>query len=75
MHHEKFFCTEYERSKVEADKIALQAASEGVPIVPVYPGVIYGSGKITAGNVVARLVSVPSQLQNSITFFTVHLRQ
>uniref|UniRef100_A0A7C8ZVK8 NAD-dependent epimerase/dehydratase domain-containing protein n=1 Tax=Opuntia streptacantha TaxID=393608 RepID=A0A7C8ZVK8_OPUST len=56
VHHEKFFCTEYERSKVEADKIALQAASEGVPIVPVYPGVIYGSGKITAGNVVARLL-------------------
>lgn len=56
VHHEKFFCTEYERSKVAADKIALQAASEGVPIVPVYPGVIYGPGKITAGNVVARLL-------------------
>ncbi|KAJ8435826.1 hypothetical protein Cgig2_017121 [Carnegiea gigantea] len=56
VHHEKFFCTEYERSKVEADKIALQAGSDGVPIVPVYPGVIYGPGKITAGNVFARLI-------------------
>lgn len=56
VHHEKFFCTEYERSKVEADKIALQAASDGVPILPVYPGVIYGPGKITAGNVFARLI-------------------
>ncbi|GKV30425.1 hypothetical protein SLEP1_g39234 [Rubroshorea leprosula] len=56
MHAEKFFCTEYERSKASADKIALQAASEGVPIVPVYPGVIYGPGKLTAGNVVAQLL-------------------
>ncbi|KAL4022357.1 hypothetical protein IC575_016088 [Cucumis melo] len=56
VHHEKFFCTEYEKSKVNADKIALQAASEGIPIVPVYPGVIYGVGKFTAGNVVARML-------------------
>lgn len=39
-----------------ADKIALQAASEGLPIVPVYPGVIYGPGKLTTGNLVAKLV-------------------
>ncbi|KAL2925937.1 putative dihydroflavonol 4-reductase, partial [Bienertia sinuspersici] len=56
VHHEKFFCTEYERSKVAADKIALQAASEGVPIVALYPGVIYGPGKLTAGNIVAKMV-------------------
>ncbi|XP_021729594.1 uncharacterized protein LOC110696565 [Chenopodium quinoa] len=56
VHHEKFYCTDYERSKVAADKIALQAASEEVPIVAVYPGVIYGSGKLTAGNVVAKLL-------------------
>lgn len=56
MHSAKFFCTEYERSKVIADKIALEAAAEGVPIVPVYPGVIYGQGKVTTGNMVAHLV-------------------
>ncbi|KAK7351656.1 hypothetical protein VNO77_11254 [Canavalia gladiata] len=56
VHHEKFFCTEYEKSKAAADKIALQAASEGVPIVLLYPGVIYGPGKVTAGNVVARML-------------------
>ncbi|PON79309.1 NAD(P)-binding domain containing protein [Trema orientale] len=56
VHHEKFFCTEYEKSKVVADKIALRAASEGFPIVAVYPGVIYGPGKVTAGNIVARLI-------------------
>ncbi|KAF7817510.1 putative dihydroflavonol-4-reductase [Senna tora] len=56
VHHEKFFCTEYEKSKAAADKIALQAASEGMPLVAVYPGVIYGPGKVTAGNVVGRMI-------------------
>lgn len=56
VHHEKYFCTEYEKSKAAADKIALQAASEGVPIVLLYPGVIYGPGKVTAGNIVARML-------------------
>lgn len=55
-HSGKFFCTEYEKSKAIADKIALEAAAEGVPVVLVYPGVIYGPGKVTAGNVVARLI-------------------
>ncbi|KAJ0860793.1 putative farnesol dehydrogenase (NAD(+)) [Helianthus annuus] len=56
VHSAKFFCTEYEKSKVVADKIALEAAKEGVHIVAVYPRVIYGSGKVTAGNVVARMI-------------------
>nr|XP_009760284.1 PREDICTED: dihydroflavonol-4-reductase-like isoform X2 [Nicotiana sylvestris] len=55
-HIGKVFCTEYEKSKVVADKVALDAASEGMPIVPVYPGVIYGPGKVTAGNIVARMI-------------------
>ncbi|OWM80738.1 uncharacterized protein LOC116192269 [Punica granatum] len=55
-HHQKFFCTEYEKSKVAAGKLALRAATEGLPIVMVFPGVIYGPGKLTAGNVVARLL-------------------
>ncbi|XP_073285836.1 uncharacterized protein [Primulina huaijiensis] len=56
MHPAGRFCTEYEKSKVIADKIALEAAEEGIPIVPVYPGVIYGPGKVTTGNVVAHLL-------------------
>ncbi|KAI5404357.1 hypothetical protein KIW84_051498 [Lathyrus oleraceus] len=56
VHHEKFFCTEYEKSKVTTDKIARQAASDGVPITIVYPGVIYGPGKVTAGNAVANML-------------------
>ncbi|CAL1410803.1 unnamed protein product [Linum trigynum] len=55
-HPEEFFCTEYERSKAAADKVALKAASDGVPIVLCYPGVVYGPGKLTTGNVVARLL-------------------
>ncbi|XP_077213843.1 NAD(P)-binding Rossmann-fold superfamily protein [Tasmannia lanceolata] len=56
VHHERFFCTEYEKSKAIADKIALQAASDGLPIIILYPGVIYGPGKVTAGNIVARIM-------------------
>ncbi|KAL6649352.1 hypothetical protein ACP70R_013576 [Stipagrostis hirtigluma subsp. patula] len=56
MHQGKAFCTEYEKSKVIADRIALQAAAEGVPITIVYPGVIYGPGKLTTGNLVSRIL-------------------
>lgn len=56
MHKGKTFCTEYEKSKVLADRIALQAAAEGVPITIVYPGVIYGPGKLTTGNLVSRIL-------------------
>ncbi|PIA56416.1 hypothetical protein AQUCO_00700621v1 [Aquilegia coerulea] len=56
VHHDKYFCTEYEKSKAIADKIAMQAALDGLPIVVVYPGVIYGPGKVTAGNVMAKML-------------------
>ncbi|CAN6465754.1 unnamed protein product [Victoria cruziana] len=55
-HHEKFFCTEYEKSKLMADKIALKAAADGLPIVILYPGVIYGPGKLTSGNLLANTI-------------------
>ncbi|KAH7297400.1 hypothetical protein KP509_26G068000 [Ceratopteris richardii] len=44
------FCTEYEKSKVLADAFALEQARNGLPIVLVYPGVIYGHGSVTEGN-------------------------
>ncbi|CAA7395757.1 unnamed protein product [Spirodela intermedia] len=56
VHPEKSFCTEYEKSKTSADKIAHQAALEGIPIVIMCPGVIYGPGKITGGNTIANLL-------------------
>ena len=62
MHHENAFCTEYEKSKFLADRIALQAAAEGAPITLVYPGVMYGAGELTIGNFVSHLVREPSFL-------------
>nr|TKV97813.1 hypothetical protein SEVIR_9G519701v2 [Setaria viridis]TKV97814.1 hypothetical protein SEVIR_9G519701v2 [Setaria viridis]TKV97815.1 hypothetical protein SEVIR_9G519701v2 [Setaria viridis] len=56
MHQGKAFCTEYEKSKFIADRIALQAAAEGVPITLVYPGVMYGAGALTTVNFVSRLL-------------------
>lgn len=56
VHEGKVFCTEYEKSKALADTVAKQAASEGIPIVLLYPGVIYGPGKLTAGNIVAQIM-------------------
>ncbi|WVZ55717.1 hypothetical protein U9M48_006342 [Paspalum notatum var. saurae] len=56
IHQGEAFCTEYEKSKFLADKIALQAAAEGVPITIVYPGVMYGPGMLTTGNLVCRVL-------------------
>ncbi|PKA63790.1 Dihydroflavonol-4-reductase [Apostasia shenzhenica] len=56
VHQGKVFCTEYEKSKVIADKIALEAAANGVPIILLYPGVIYGTGKLTTGNILAHIL-------------------
>ncbi|KAJ6391154.1 hypothetical protein OIU77_025194 [Salix suchowensis] len=56
VHHEKHFYTEYERSKVAADKVASQAAAEGLPIVTLYPGLVYGPGKLTTGNALAKML-------------------
>jgi NAD+-dependent farnesol dehydrogenase len=47
----------YERTKAEADVIARDAAARGEDIVILYPGVVYGPGDMTEGNLVARLVS------------------
>ncbi|KAF3636462.1 putative DPH4 -like protein isoform 1 [Capsicum annuum] len=58
VHPGKFFTTEYEKSKAVSDKVALDAASEGVPIVLAYPGVVYGGGKVTTANTVANMVKI-----------------
>jgi farnesol dehydrogenase len=46
----------YQRSKVRAREVARAAASKGVPLVSLVPGVVYGPGAETEGNLVARLV-------------------
>ena len=46
----------YERTKTLADGLARRAIAAGQPIVVVYPGVIYGPGEMTEGNLVVRHV-------------------
>jgi len=46
----------YQRTKVAARDVARRAASDGSPVVTLYPGVIYGPGPATDGNLVARLM-------------------
>jgi farnesol dehydrogenase len=47
---------DYQRTKRDAEREAEQAVARGVPIVRLYPGVIYGPGPPTEGNLVGRLV-------------------
>ena len=44
----------YERTKTLADRRARRAIAEGVPLSVVYPGVIYGPGALTEGNILVR---------------------
>jgi farnesol dehydrogenase len=48
---------DYQRTKVIADSLARSAAVEGAPIVVTYPGVIYGPGSMTEGNLVGRTLA------------------
>jgi farnesol dehydrogenase len=54
---EPLLANDYQRTKVEADGIAGQAVAEGVPLIRVYPGVVYGPGTFTEGNLVGRLIA------------------
>jgi NAD+-dependent farnesol dehydrogenase len=54
---EPLLANDYQRTKVEADRLAGQAAGEGVPLIRVYPGVVYGPGTFTEGNLVGRLIA------------------
>ena len=46
----------YQRTKVAARDVARRATSEGVPVVTLYPGIIYGPGPATEGDLVGRLM-------------------
>jgi farnesol dehydrogenase len=48
---------DYQRTKVAADRVADEALRGGAPIVRVYPGVIYGPGAFTEGNLLGRLIA------------------
>src|SRR5688572_14539589 len=47
---------DYQRTKVIAEGIAERAANEGLPVIRLYPGVVYGPGPATEGNLVAKLI-------------------
>ena len=46
----------YQRTKVAARDVARRAAADGLPVTTLYPGVVYGPGPVTEGNLVARLM-------------------
>jgi NAD+-dependent farnesol dehydrogenase len=48
---------DYQRTKVAADRLADAAVRDGSPLMRVYPGVIYGPGALTEGNLVGRLIA------------------
>jgi NAD+-dependent farnesol dehydrogenase len=48
---------DYQRTKVAADRVADEAVAAGCPLVRVYPGVVYGPGRFTEGNLVGRLIA------------------
>jgi farnesol dehydrogenase len=48
---------DYQRTKVAADRLADRYVAEGKPLVRVYPGVVYGPGSLTEGNLIGRLIA------------------
>jgi nucleoside-diphosphate-sugar epimerase len=47
---------DYQRTKVRAGEIAREAIRAGFPLVSLVPGVVYGPGTATEGNLIGRLV-------------------
>ena len=45
---------DYQRTKTLSDQRARRAIADGVPLSVVYPGVIYGPGELTEGNILVR---------------------
>ncbi len=51
---QRSWINDYERTKTLADRRAREAIAAGVPLDVVYPGVVYGPGEMTEGNLVVR---------------------
>lgn len=48
---------DYQRTKIAADRIVDDMVRRGAPIVTLYPGVVYGPGAMTEGNLVGKLIA------------------
>jgi farnesol dehydrogenase len=48
---------DYQRTKVAADRLADEAVRGGSSLMRVYPGVVYGPGTLTEGNLIGRLIA------------------
>ena len=48
---------DYQRTKVAADRVAAGAVSQGAPLVRLYPGVVYGPGPLTEGNLIGGMIA------------------
>lgn len=53
---DRAWINDYERTKTLADRRARHSIETGAPLSVVYPGVIYGPGELTEGNIVLRHV-------------------
>ncbi|HEY2908348.1 MAG TPA: NAD-dependent epimerase/dehydratase family protein [Vicinamibacterales bacterium] len=47
---------DYQRTKVAAGHLSDQYVAEGRPLIRLYPGVVYGPGALTEGNLLGRLI-------------------
>lgn len=57
LHRGASYRNDYERTKVLADIVAQDYARKGGDIVILYPGVVYGPGELTDGNIVAKMLA------------------
>jgi farnesol dehydrogenase len=53
---DRVWINDYERTKTLSDRAAREAIAQGAPLSVIYPGVIYGPGEMTEGNIVLRHV-------------------
>jgi farnesol dehydrogenase len=57
IHPGNSYRNDYERTKALADAVAREAAAAGQDVVMLYPGVVYGPGDMTDGNLVVKMVA------------------
>jgi nucleoside-diphosphate-sugar epimerase len=54
--HAPLAANDYQRTKARAHAVATEAAEAGLPVISLVPGVIYGPGAATEGNLIGRLI-------------------